>query len=160
MATSGDISGLDTLSYGGSPLIPIVDGYTHAHKNGVVSSSVAGGTTRQRKKYFGQPHSANVSFYFDHPSAQDYAMWFFNKNEGKYFICHLAVDRPIVEPYVVQVIGEVSFDRTSQADGMASMQFEVVQARDECMDEWIDLSSCYNGNMACDVSQVIEAWPS
>ena len=96
----------------------------------------------------------------DNQSAQDYARWFFNKNEGDYFVCHLAVDRPIVEPYVVQVIGETSFDYTSQADGSASMQFEVVQARDECLDGWTEISSCYNGNMPCDVNQAVLAWPT
>tara|TARA_R110002020_G_scaffold67718_4_gene177636 strand:- start:6726 stop:7208 length:483 start_codon:yes stop_codon:yes gene_type:complete len=160
MATKGDISDLDVLSYGGVNIVPQLSGYSHSQISGAVSSSVAGGTTRQRKKYFNQPHRAAASFFFDNVAMQDYAYYFFNKNEGKYFICHLMADRPIVEPYVVQVIGSASKDYSSQHDGLISVELEIVSARDKCLDDWIIIASCYGKpNMPCDVHQVIMELP-
>lgn len=137
MATKGDVSNLDTLIFGGEPMIPLVSGFSRSRKVGVVSSEVAGGTTRQRKKYFNQPHVANATFYLETAQQQDFIQLFFERNEGKYFICHLSADRPIVEPYVVQVLGEWDNSYVSMVDGTLSVTLEIVSARDTALDEFL-----------------------
>jgi hypothetical protein len=157
MATKGDISDLDTLMFEGEPMVPLLD-YAIAQQSGVSPSTVGGGNTRQRKRYFSQPHRVNASFFLDNQNHQDYVRSFFRKNEGKYFICHTAADRPIVEPYVVQVIGSAKFGYTSKADGLVSVNLEIVTAPDQCMDDYIlTVSPCYSGCLPSDVNDVIGA---
>lgn len=134
MATKGDISDLDVLLFGGEPMIPLVDGFSRYRKSGIVSSDVDGGTTRQRKKYFNNPHIATASFMLETPAEQDFIQIFFERNEGKYFVCHLAADRPLIEPYVVQVISDWSNDYVSMVDGQLTVTLEIVSARDTILD--------------------------
>lgn len=139
MATKGDISGLDVLVFGGKPIVPQVaqGGFERVKTSGVVRSAAAGGASRQRKKYFGNTHIAEVTFYLETAQQQDYMEMFINRNEGKRFICHLAADRPIVEPYVVQLDSDVTFSDVNAKDATASMTLEIFSARDPVLDDWL-----------------------
>lgn len=134
MATKGDISGLQVLSFGGKPIVPDVEGYSGARRSGVLQSQAAGGATRQRKKYYGTVYEYNATFTLDDPQKQDYVKMFFEANVGKKFICHLAADRPLVEPYVVQVTSDWSDDYRSREDGLLSVTMEVFSVRDLILD--------------------------
>lgn len=137
MATKGDISDLDTLLFGGKPMVPqvAIGGYSRSRKSGVVNSDLMAGATRQRKKYFGNVHVANVTFYLETAQQQDYMEIFVNRNEGKKFICHLAADRPLVEPYVVQIISEVEYSDVNAKDSSASMTLEIFSVREPALDD-------------------------
>ena len=139
MATKGDITGLPVLMFGGNPLIPqvAIGGYSRYRKSGVVNSDASGGAGRQRKKYFGNTHIAEVTFYLETAQQQDYLELFFRRNEGTRFICHLAADRPIVEPYVVQVISEVNYSEVNAKESVASMTMEIFSARDVALDDFL-----------------------
>lgn len=139
MATKGDISGLDVLAFGGVNMVPQVaqGGYSRSRKSGVVRSDTAGGASRQRKKYYGNTHIAEVNFYLESAAQQDFFELFTVRNEGKRFICYLSADRPIVEPYVVQIISEVDFSEVNAKDSIASMTLEIFPARDTTLDEWL-----------------------
>lgn len=163
MATKGDISDLDVLKFGGKPLVPLVSGFNRIRRSGVIRSDVAGGTTRQRKKYFNMPHVADVTFYLRSTAAQDYIQLFINKNEGKKFICHLAADRPIVEPYVVQAVNEWQHVEVSAVDGTVTCQFEIFSVRDECLDQFMfDLYPCMGDDLYCIINgmgEIVERMP-
>lgn len=139
MATKGDISDLKVLMFGGKPMIPqvAIGGFSRVKKSGVVSSDTAGGSTRQRKKYFGNVHVADVTFYLENAQQQDYMELFVNQNEGKKFICYLAADRPIIEPYVVQVVSEYQFGDVNSKDSTVSMTMEIFSVRDDLLDEFL-----------------------
>lgn len=139
MATKGDITGLPVLMFGGKPMVPqvAIGGFSRYRKSGVVNSDASGGATRQRKKYFGGTHIAEVTFYLETAQQQDYLELFFSRNEGSRFICHLAADRPIVEPYVVQVITDVNYSDVNAQDAIASMTMEIFSARDVDLDDFL-----------------------
>lgn len=137
MATKGDISGLDVLMFGGVNMTPLVSGFSRSRRPGVVSNDVTGGTTRQRKKYFNNPHIASATFRLETAAEQDYIQLFFERNEGKKFICHLSADRPLIEPYVVQVVSDWENDYVSMVDGSLSVTIEIVSARDKTLDEFL-----------------------
>jgi len=165
MATKGDISGLDTLKFGSEYLIPQVaqGGYERYRKSGVVRSEAAGGATRQRKKYFGNTHVAEVTFYLETAQHQDFMEMFINRNEGKRFICHLSADRPVVEPYVVQIISECNFSDVDAKDAIVSMTLEIFSARDPVLDNYIfEMYSLYGANYSGTLlgyREIVEAMP-
>lgn len=132
MATKGDISGLDVLMFGGEPMIPQVaqGDFSRYKQSGVVRSDTSGGASRQRRKYFGTTHIVEVTFYLETQAEQDFFEMFVERNQGKRFICHLSADRPIVEPYVVQIISEVNYPNSNAKDGIASMTMEIYSVRD------------------------------
>lgn len=165
MAVKGDVSDLDVLVYGGKPIVPqvAIGGYSFNRRNGTVPSDVAGGATRQRKKYYGMPYQAGVTFYAETPSELDFLLAFMRRNEGKYFICHLIAERPIVEPYVVQVLGDWTFNDVDSKDSTMAVQLEIISARDDCMDEFLyTVGTCW-GNDICNnlvgLSAIIDAAP-
>ncbi len=125
MATSGDVSGLKTLQYGGVPLVPLVSGFNRIRRSGVVPSETIGGTTRQRKNRFYASHVANVSFYLRSVQMQDYMQSFINITEGSRFICYLSADSSDVEPYVVQAIEDWNHSYVSAVDGSVNCKFEI-----------------------------------
>lgn len=137
MATKGDLTGLDTLIFGGEPMIPsvAVGGFSRYKKSGVIRSDTTGGASRQRRRYFGTTHIAEVTFYLETPAHQDFFELFVERNQGKRFICHLQADRPIVEPYVVQVISEVNFSEVDAISSQASMTMEIYSVRDREADD-------------------------
>lgn len=139
MATKGDISDLDVLEYGGKPIIPQVaqGGYSRTRQSGVVFTNASGGSSRQRKKYYGGTHIIEVNFYLEDAQMQDFMEMFIVRNEGKRFVCHLAADRPLIEPYVVQIISEVNFNDVDAKDSIASMTLEVFPARDQVLDDYL-----------------------
>lgn len=139
MATKGDITGLPVLMFGGKPLVPqvAIGGFSRHRQSGIVVSNAAGGAGRVRKKYHGGTHMAEVTFYLETPQQQDYLELFFSRNEGTRFICHLAADRPIVEPYVVQVVSDVNYSDVNAKDSVASMTMEIFSARDADLDEFL-----------------------
>jgi len=139
MATKGDITGLAVLMFGGVPMIPQVanGGFSRYRKSGVISSDASGGAGRQRKKYFGNTHIAEVNFYLETAQQQDFMELFFNRNEGKRFICHLAADRPIVEPYVVQAISDARYSEVNAKESLCSVTLEIFSARDADLDEFL-----------------------
>ena len=138
MATKGDVSDLDTLLFGGKPMVPTVNNFNRARRPGTVETDLPGGATRQRKKYFGTVYTANATFFLDDVFMQDYVKSFFTKNEGEKFICYLSADRPIVEPYVVQVLGPWTDDYVSQADGSMSVEMEIFSAKDYELDDFLN----------------------
>lgn len=137
MATKGDLTGLDVLTFGGQPLVPsvAVGGFGRYKKSGVVRSNNSGGASRQRRKYFGTTHIANVTFYLETAAHQDFFEMFVERNQGKRFICHLQADRPIVEPYVVQITSEVQFSEVNAISSQASMEMEIYSVRDREVDD-------------------------
>ncbi len=139
MATKGDISDLDVLEFGGVPIIPQVaqGGFQRSRKSGVINTDAEGGASRQRKKYFNTTHMAETSFYLETSSMQDYMELFVRNNEGKKFIVHLAADRPLIEPYVCQFIGDVRFSDPNAKDALASCTLEIFSARDPVLDEYL-----------------------
>lgn len=166
MAVKGDVSDLDVLTYGGKPLIPQVamGGYSFTRRSGVVVSEVTGGATRQRKKYHGMPYVAGVTFYAETPAALDFLLAFMRRNEGKYFICNLIAERPVVEPYVVQVLGDWSFNDVNAKDCTLSVQLEIISARDDCMDEFVyTVGSCWGDDFYKNItglSEIVKAMPT
>lgn len=139
MATKGDISDLDVLMFGGEPVIPqvAIGGYSRTRNSGVTMSTSPGGASRQRKKYFGNTHIAEVTFYNETAQQQDYMEMFITRNEGKRFICHLQADRPIVEPYVVQIVSEAQYSDVNAKDSSVSMTLEIFSVRDAVLDDWL-----------------------
>ena len=135
MATKGDISDLDVLLYGGSPMVPLVEGFNRSRQGGVNRSDVSGGATRQRKKYYGTTHIAQVTFYLDSQRKMDFIQLFINRNEGKKWVCHLAADRPLVEPYVVQTLGDWNHTEVNALAGTVTVQIEIFSARDQALDD-------------------------
>ncbi len=125
MATSGDVSGLKTLQYGGVPLVPLVSGFNRIRRSGVIPSETIGGTTRQRKNRFYASHVANVSFHLSSVYMQDYMQSFINVTEGSKFICYLSADSSNVEPYVVQAIGKWDHVEVSAISGTVNCKFEI-----------------------------------
>lgn len=150
MALKGDASDLDTLAFGGKPLVPLVSGFSKHRRSGVIQSSVPGGMTRQRLKYYNNPHVAEATFYLETGAQQDFIQMFFNRNEGKKFICHLAADNSTVEPYVVQVIGDWKLPYNSSQDAQLSVTLEIVPSRSFCYDEFIyDMGQCLGDELGC-----------
>ncbi|MCP4984692.1 MAG: hypothetical protein GY928_01125 [Colwellia sp.] len=156
MATKGDVSDLEVLQYGGSPLVPLVQGFNRTRRSGVIQSEVAGGMTRQRKKYFNMPHVSNVVFYLKSAMMQDYLQSFINLNEGKKFICHLSADRPIVEPYVVQAIGDWNHVEVNAIKGTVTCEFEIISTKVEVLDEFLQANYASSGD---DIYSVILGYP-
>lgn len=138
MAISGDISDLDVLMFGLKPMVPTVSGFGRSRNQGTIESDLPGGAVRQRKKYHNTTYSAQATFHLDDIFMQDYVKSFFVKNEGKRFVCHLSADRPVVEPYVVQVLGTWNDDYVSQADGLMTVNLEIYSARDSELDEFLN----------------------
>lgn len=163
MATKGDVSDLDILQFGGAPLVPRSSA-SRKRKTGLVQSDVVGGLTRQRKKYFNQPYEMECEFYLEDVFMQDYLKSFFEKNEGRKFICHLAADRPIVEPYVVQVISDWQDADVTSIYATLTVTLEIYPARDAELDELlIDLypvvgSDIYNWLNG--FNEIVEAMPN
>lgn len=142
MAINGDATGLETLMFGGKPIVPQVaqGGFSRVKQQGVIVSNVAGGAGRIRRKYHGGVHVANVTFYLETAQHQDFMELFLERNAGKRFICHLAADRPIIEPYVVQIVSDSTFSEVTAVDATVSMTLEVFSARDRQLDEWLAAS--------------------
>lgn len=163
MATKGDISDLSVLFYGGQPMVPLVEGFTRSRQSGVVRSDVAGGASRQRKKYFGTTHIASATFYLHSPAQMDYIQLFINNNEGKRWICHLAADRPLVEPYVVQALTDWNHVEVNALRGTVTVQLEIFSARDECLDETLGVLYPCIGDDICEYLELFgtmtEGWP-
>lgn len=137
MAVKGDVTGLDELIYQGEPMIPLVDGFGGSRRSGVIQSSMNGGLTRQRKKYYNNPLVKSVSFYLETQQQQDFFSLFGFRNEGKPFICHVRGSRPIVEPHVVQIISDWEEVLATAVDGMYEMEMEIVDVRDPCLEEFL-----------------------
>lgn len=135
MATKGDISTLDELKFGGEYFIPLLSSFSGSRNSGLIQTSAQGGASRQRKKYYGTTYSYEAKFFLDNQAMQDYFKIFFERNEGKKFICHVAADRPIVEPYVVQVTSDWQDDYRSMVDGLLSVTLEVFSVRYPALDE-------------------------
>lgn len=135
MATKGDISDLDVLQFGGKPLVPEINNFSRNRKQGIEVSDAEGGASRIRKKYFNQVYIVQASFFLDDIFMQDFIKTFFARNEGKRFICYLSADRPLVEPYVVQVTSTWDDSYVSQADGEISFTMEVFSVRDKELDD-------------------------
>ena len=163
MATKGDISDLNVLLYGGQPMVPLVEGFTRSRQSGVVRSDVAGGASRQRKKYFGTTHIASATFYLRSPAQMDYIQLFINNNEGKRWICHLAADRPLVEPYVVQALTDWNHVEVNALRGTVTVQLEIFSARDECLDGLLNILYPCIGDNICEYLELFgtmtEGWP-
>lgn len=163
MATKGDISDLNVLFYGGQPMVPLVEGFTRSRQSGVVRSDVAGGASRQRKKYFGTTHIASATFYLRSPAQMDYIQLFINNNEGKRWVCHLAADRPLVEPYVVQALTDWNHVEVNALRGTVTVQLEIFSARDECLDETLGVLYPCIGDDICEYlglfGTMTEGWP-
>ncbi|EGQ7677959.1 hypothetical protein MW334_003527 [Vibrio parahaemolyticus] len=125
MATKGDVSGLDVLMFGGEPLIPMLSGLRTSRRSGVVQSESSGGMVRQRKKYYGNSYVAEATFMLKNLMVQDYMKSFSRKNEGKKFICYLRADRPLIEPYVVQVTSEWPDQLVSKKSASVTVTLEI-----------------------------------
>ena len=150
MAIKGDVTGLDVLQFGGKALIPLVSSYSGARKLGTIASQVPGGLTRQRKKYFNQPILKNASFLLETQQQQDYFKMFAYRNEGKPFICHLSAERPIVEPYVVQVVSDWDETFSSAVDGSFTVALEIVSVREPCLDDFLfPMYECVGDDLYC-----------
>lgn len=137
MATKGDISTLDVLMFGNKPMIPLVSGFTRAKSSGVIRDGVSVGSTRQRRKYYGTPHTCSVTFRLESDHQKDFMRNFIERNEGRYFIVHMEADRPLIEPYVVQAIDEWSESSIDIEGSGISTTFEVVSVRDRDLDNAI-----------------------
>lgn len=131
----GDVSNLDVLMYGQKPLIPLISGFARRRRSGVINSEVMAGATRQRKKFYGNAYTAEAVFYLETPQQQDFIKVFFERNEGKTFICHLSADRPIVEPYTVRVISDWEDSEITAIDGKLSVTLEIDSVRCQELDD-------------------------
>lgn len=137
MATKGDISDLDELKFGGEYLVPLLNGFSRRRTSGIVQSDVRGGQTRQRKKFYNQSYTADATYRLDTPAHQDFIKVFFERNEGKQFVAYLRADRPILEPYVVQVVSNWEDDYVSAADATMTVTLEIFSARCVELDDFI-----------------------
>ena len=135
MATKGDISDLDEFKFGGEPILPLLNGFSRHRVSGVVQSDTNGGLTRQNKKFYNQPYLADVSYDLPTPVMQDFIKVFFERNEGKKFVAWLRADRPLLEPYVVQVVSDWNDDYASAIDGTTSFTLEIASVRDTALDD-------------------------
>ena len=163
MAVKGDITGLDVLAFGQKPLVPLNSGFSRTRESGVARSSSPGGASRQRKKYYGTVHVVNVTFRLDTPAKQDFIQKFINRNEGKRFICYLAADRPVVEPYVVQAVSDWSHEDVSAIDSDVTVQLEVYSTSEPCLDAYLyTMYQCYGDDLcrAVDlINDLATGWP-
>lgn len=148
MATKGDISTLDVLSYGGVPWVPLISGFSRSKRTGVVSSDIMTGPTRQRRKFYNTVYDASASFWCETTQQQDFLQIFMRRNQGKYFVCHLSADRPIVEPYVVQVIGTWDETEINAIDSLVSVPIEIISVPDLELDDYLfDLYQTYGDDL-------------
>lgn len=154
MATKGDISNLDTLMFGGKPMVPLISGFSRSRRTGLVQNTVEAGRTRQRKKFYGNCYQAQATFYFETKQEQDFIKIFFERNEGKTFVCHLSADRPIVEPYTVRIISEWEDDFVSQKDGTMTVTLEIDSVRNSTLDDTLFELYQTNGNNVYDNDNV------
>jgi hypothetical protein len=164
MGIKGDVTGLKTLVFGGEPWIPTIQGYSGHSKSGVAVSSVGYGASRMRRKYRGNVGIRQANFYMETPAHQDYMMWFISQNEGKKFICHLSYDRPIVEPYVVQVIDDWDLSDLNAIDGELNVTLEIFGTRDQCLDDFIGpMYECVGSDLYCildGMKSIVKAMPN
>lgn len=137
MATKGDISDLDELIFGGKPIVPqvAIGGYSMYKRTGVTQNDVAGGATRQRRRFHGTPIVASATFFLETPEMQDFIRVFIERNIGKYFVCHTEADRKIVEPYVVQVLGDWDESDINAVDSTVTVTMEIISVRDPDLDD-------------------------
>lgn len=133
----GDVTGLDTLQYGGKPMIPLTSGFSRSRRSGIRQNEVVAGVTRQRKKFYGNAYVAEATFYLNTPQQQDFLKLFFERNEGKTFICHLSADRPIVEPYTVRVISDWEDSSVSAVNGTLTVTLEIDSVRCPELDNFL-----------------------
>jgi hypothetical protein len=70
---------------------------------------------------------------------QDFIKVFFERNEGKKFVAYLSADRPITEPYVVQVVGGWQDPFASAVDGDTTFTLEIQSVRDQDLDDYLFL---------------------
>lgn len=163
MATKGDVSDLEVLMFGGKPFIPLQNTYSVTNPNGVIQTQLSGGASRQRKKFYNGTYIIPVTYELDQ-AGLDFMQLFFGRNEGKKFIAHLAADRPIVEPYVVQVVGDWSYPDYVGFRGQLSVEYEVYSARDKCLDDLLSqLYPCMGSAVAyisCGYKRIVERMPN
>lgn len=151
----GDVSDLDVLMFGGKPLIPLVSGFSRKRRSGVVRNTVQAGLSRQRKKFYGTVYEAQATFYLPTRATQDFIKTFFARNEGKRFICNLSADRPIVEPYVVQVIGDWEDANVTALDATMNVTLEIVSVRCQGLDDLLfTMYQCQGEDMYCIFEQL------
>lgn len=150
MALKGDVTGLDTLLFGGKPMVPLIRGNSKQMISGVISTRFQGGATRQRVKYYNNNHIMEASFYLESPTQQAFMKLFENRNQGKHFICYLSADSANVEPYVVQVVSEWVYSENTAKDAYLNVTLEITPSRSFCYDNFIyDMTVCTGSELGC-----------
>ncbi len=154
---------MEILEFEGEPIIPQVLGFSRVRKSGVIQNEASAGTRRQRKKFFNMPHEAEVSFYLGSPAMIDYMQTFINLTEGDEFICYLAADRPIIEPYLVQAVSEWSFPEVNALESTVTCVLEILTERETFLDQFLSDFYTTRGEDTTDIllglTEIVEAMP-
>ena len=68
----------------------------------------------------------------------------------------MSADRPIVEPYVVQAVGEWQHPEVNAIEGTVTCQFEIFSTKETILDEFLQAEYTVNGD---DTTLVILEYP-
>jgi len=154
---------VNELMFNGEPLVPRISGFTKSKKSGVIQNEANAGTRRQRKKYFDTTHDVNASFYLGSPEILDYMLSFIDTNEGEVFICHLATDRPEIEPSMVQAVSEWEFTEINTIESIVSCELEVFTTKILVFDQFLNAEYAALGGdihrALVGLGEIIEAIP-
>ncbi|AZU97857.1 hypothetical protein [Vibrio phage LP.2] len=164
MATTGDVSDLDELIYGGSPVLPEQNSYSVSIPGGVVRSDVDGGLPKSQLQFFNKPYTASVTYIGLDGFKIAYIENFFERNRGQKFIAYFLISSGEVEPFVCQFVGEPSFSKTG-FNGSVQVSYEVQPGIDRCYQQSIlALGQCLTGGQIVSIgtllNEAIEAKPN
>ena len=112
MALVGDTSDLDTLMYGGYPMLPERDSYSFTDSFGVEQTDISGGFVRQSLLYFNAPYQVDVKYNLVTAQRYNYLKMFIDAHKAIPFIAYMCLDSIEVEPYVVDIIDAPEWETT------------------------------------------------
>lgn len=140
MALIGDTSDLDTLMYGGKPLLPERDLYSFTDSFGVEQTDISGGFIRQSLLYFNSPYSVSVEYQLVTAARYNYMKAFLNVHKGIPFIAYMCLDSIEIEPYVVDIIDAPEWESTGFS-GVCKLSLQVQPSPDYDYQEFTVWSS-------------------
>lgn len=135
MALIGDITGLSRLQYAGVQILPERSGYSVSSRNGIVSSDVAGGISKQYIQFMNSPFTVSVTYKGLDASKAWFLSDFFDRNRGQRFICSLLIGSIDIEEFVVQRMGDYQYKATG-INGQLTVTLQVVPSFDTCYADW------------------------
>lgn len=161
MAVTGDVSDLDTLMFGGEPMLPERGSYSVKLQGGVVSSDFDAGLDKQDIQFLNSPYQVSCTYFALDGFKAAYVESFFNRQRGQKFIANLLIGTNDIEEFVVQLIGTPKMSQTGN-NGEISVTYKVEPAIDRCWNDTLFYwGGCVDDPMSvwCYTKEGIELWP-